>query len=139
MMEDLFSDVLEAPAAAAVPAPEPTPAKVKKTAPAPAQACPALPSMERIAEVAQACGALVPDASEEQRLQAVSEALAKLLQDVQAAPAGLPPADRVLCWVTDSELAKFAPTRVRRALAPFAVANGEPMYPLYVPDVEPRK
>jgi hypothetical protein len=139
MMEDLFSDVLEAPAAAAVPAPEPTPVKVKKTAPAPAQACPALPSMERIAELAQECGALAPDASEEARTQAIAQTLAKLLQEVQAAPAGLPPASRVLCWVMDSELAKFAPLRVIRALQPYAVANGEPMYPLYVPDVEPRK
>lgn len=138
-MDDLFADMQDAPAAVAALIPVPPPAPVKKAAPAPAKPFPALPSMERIAKVAQECGALVPEASEEQRLQAVSEALAKLLQEAQAAPAGLPPADRVLCWVMDSELAKFAPTRVRRALAPFAVANGEPMYPLYVPNVEPRQ
>lgn len=138
-MDDLFSDLQDAPQAVSAPCPEPTPAVPVKAAPKPVSATVPLPSMERIAELAQECGALAPDASEEARTQAIAQTLAKLLQEVQAAPAGLPPASRVLCWVMDSELAKFAPTRVRRALAPFAVANGEPMYPLYAPNVEPRQ
>ena len=64
-------------------------------------------------------------------------AVAQLVTEAQAAPADLPPADRVLCWVMDSELAKFAPTRVRRALAELGTNNGERMIPLYAPT--PRK
>lgn len=60
-------------------------------------------------------------------------AVAQLVSEAQAAPADLPPADRLLCWVMDSELAKFAPMRVRRALAQLGTNNGERMIPLYAP------
>lgn len=132
-MLDLFSDI-DAPAALEVSRPDPVPAEAAIAAPvAPCASGAPLPSLERIAEVLKAHGALAQDASEEARMDAIVAALALLVAEAQAAPAGLPPADRVLCWVMDSELAKFAPTRVRRALAPLAVSNGEPMFPLYVP------
>lgn len=90
--------------------------------------CMAMPSMERIHVVLAAHG-VDPEGLPTGLLAAV----AQLVTEAQAAPADLPPADRVLCWVMDSDLAKFAPMRVRRALAELGTNNGERMIPLYAP------
>lgn len=88
----------------------------------------ALPSIERIHTV------LVAHGVDGESLPAgLLAAVAQLVTEAQTAPADLPPADRLLCWVMDSELAEFAPMRVRRALAPFGTNNGERMIPLYAP------
>lgn len=117
MIEDLFADT-PVPAAGDIhpPAAEP------------------LPSLDRIRMVLLAHGVVTDIAAD---LPAgLCAAVAQLMTEAQAAPAGLPPADRVLCWVLGSELAKFAPTRIQKALAPWEVSNGEPMFPLYVPSQE---
>ena len=88
----------------------------------------ALPSMERIHMVLAAHGV-----DGEALPAGLLAAVAQLVTEAQTAPADLPPADRLLCWVMDSELAEFAPMRVRRALAPFGTNNGERMIPLYAP------
>lgn len=91
-----------------------------------------LPSLERVREVLVQHGVLAQD--DEAALHAgLVPAVAQLMAEAQAAPAGLPQAADVLCWVVDSELRRLAPMRVIRALAPFAVANGETMYPLCAP------
>lgn len=91
----------------------------------------AAPSVERILEVLAAHG--VTDNLPAGSLGAIRQ----LVTEAQNAPAGLPPADRVLCWVMDEDLSKFAPTRVLRALDPYAKSNGQRMYPLYVPAAQP--
>lgn len=86
-------------------------------------------SIERILAVLAAHG--VTDNLPAGSLRAITQ----LVTEAQNAPAGLPPADKVLCWVMDSELSKFAPTRVKRALDPYGVNNGERMYPLFAPAI----
>lgn len=54
-MDDLFSGLQDAPQAVSAPCPEPTPAAPVKAAPKPVSATVPLPSMERIAELAQWC------------------------------------------------------------------------------------
>lgn len=88
----------------------------------------ALPSIERIHAVLGAHGV-----GHEGLPAGLLAAVTQLVAEAQAAPADLPPADRILCWVMDSELAKFAPTRVRRALAELGTNNGERMIPLFAP------
>lgn len=150
MMDDLFGD-LDA-SAAALPTPPAEPSKtiaasadntsagiVFEAEPSPPASAPAasashealaLPCMERIHTVLAAHGV-----EGEALPEGLLEAVVQLVSEAQAAPADLPRADRLLCWVMDSELAQFAPTRVRRALAPLGTNNGERMIPLYVPDL----
>lgn len=93
-----------------------------------------LPSLERVREVLVQHGVLAQDATDDLHAGIVP-ALAQLVAEAQGAPAGLPQAAQVLAWVSDSQLQRFAPWRVIRALDAHAVANGERMYPLYVPAV----
>lgn len=97
-----------------------------------------LPSLERVRGVLVQHGVLALD-SEAELHAGIVPALAQLVAEAQGAPAGLPQAGQVLAWVSDSQLQRFAPLRVIRALEPHAVANGERMYPLCGPSVQEEK
>lgn len=98
---------------------------------------PPLPSLERVRGVLVQHGVLALDSDAELH-SGIVPALAQLVAEAQGAPAGLPQAAQVLAWVPHSQLQRFAPWRVIRALEPHAVANGERMYPLCGP-ATPRK